>query len=142
MNTIDFEYFDFDQVLFCKLLKMAKTLVLIKVDEVITVRLILEVRRYNKSFQEFHDFHDVKNKLNLIRGTKNLRTSFNIENNLIKKILKPKSEFHFKVWADSHTNQYVKDCSLHSDSVRLIVGDYEMLLDVTTVPNNSARIVI
>lgn len=123
---------DENKIEFCKLLKKANDLVLIKNDTEETIRLIIDY----KGVTFAHNF----NAKGLIKYS-HIRHVVYIERNIIKKLIKPKTEFYFNVHKDAKRNQYHEKNNLHSDAVYLVIGEYEMLLDVQTCEDNSARMI-
>jgi hypothetical protein len=73
-----------------------------------------------------------------IKGN-NCRHVEDIDRHIIKKLITPKADFCFQVWADGKSNQYTKESDLHSDMILLRVGDYELMFSSQTCKNNSAR---
>lgn len=117
---------------FSKELKKSKTLVLFycKEKSIAQIKLIEEKKQY-----KIDHFFDADG---LIKGD-DCRYSQNIDRHIIKKLVTPKAEFSFQVWADGYSSNVTKDANLHSDIILLHVGDYEMLFSAQTCLDNSAR---
>ena len=64
----------------------------------------------------------------MIKG--DIRHAVEITDNIIKKLVTPKTNFQLKVVKDDKTNELCKGVQLHADSLYLVVDDFDVLMDV------------
>lgn len=142
MNTIEVEFnhgqINENQAEFVSILRKAKTIVFFKHKDtnICAIKLIVESVKRKRHIREDHLF----GAKGFITGS-DVRHSMDISISMIKTLIKPKTMFNFDVYKDCKTNQYHKKNKLHSDAIYLIINGMEILMDVSTCEDNSARMI-